>query len=79
MASRPRNFSPWAYWMLGLATVERVDLCPTQAGRPDLDAWRHRSTKPTAAADALEHDVFDGGHRWNGARAEPFLDRWLGE
>ena len=22
-------------------------------------------------------DVFDDGHRWNGERAYPFLDRWL--
>jgi hypothetical protein len=25
----------------------------------------------------VEHDVFDGGHRWNGDRAYPFLQRWL--
>ncbi len=29
------------------------------------------------APDAVEHDVFDGGHRWNGVRAYPFLERWL--
>lgn len=28
--------------------------------------------------DRLEHDVFDGGHRWNGERAFSFLARWLG-
>jgi dienelactone hydrolase len=28
-------------------------------------------------ADALEHDVFDGDHQWHGARAYPFLQRWL--
>ena len=27
--------------------------------------------------ERLEHDVFDGGHRWNGDRAYPFLERWL--
>jgi dienelactone hydrolase len=27
--------------------------------------------------DRLDHDVFAGGHRWNGARAYPFLERWL--
>ncbi len=27
--------------------------------------------------ERLEHDVFEGGHRWNGDRAYPFLDRWL--
>jgi dienelactone hydrolase len=30
------------------------------------------------ASDRLEHDVFEGGHRWHGERAYPFLDRWLG-
>jgi dienelactone hydrolase len=29
------------------------------------------------APDALEHDVFDGGHRWHGARAYDFLDHSL--
>jgi dienelactone hydrolase len=27
--------------------------------------------------ERLEHDVFEGGHRWNGDRAYPFLERWL--
>ena len=31
------------------------------------------------AADRLEHDVFNGDHRWNGERAYPFLARWLGD
>ena len=30
------------------------------------------------ATDRLHHDVFDGGHRWHGDEAYPFLDRWLG-
>ena len=25
----------------------------------------------------LEHHVFEGGHRWHGERAYPFLERWL--
>jgi dienelactone hydrolase len=29
------------------------------------------------AAERLEHDVFQGGHRWNGDLAHPFLERWL--
>ena len=29
-------------------------------------------------AERLEHDVFEGGHRWHGERAYPFLERWLG-
>jgi dienelactone hydrolase len=27
--------------------------------------------------DRLEHDVFEGGHKWHGERAYPFLERWL--
>jgi hypothetical protein len=30
------------------------------------------------AGDRVEHDVFEGPHRWNGVRAYPFLARWLG-
>jgi dienelactone hydrolase len=29
------------------------------------------------ARERLEHDVFEGGHRWHGERAYPFLERWL--
>jgi hypothetical protein len=29
-------------------------------------------------ADRVEHDVFEGGHKWHGVRAYPFLERWLG-
>jgi len=29
------------------------------------------------ASERLEHDVFAGGHRWNGERVMPFLARWL--
>jgi dienelactone hydrolase len=28
--------------------------------------------------DRVEHDVFAGGHRWNGVQAYPFLARWIG-
>lgn len=30
------------------------------------------------AGDRLEHDVFEGPHRWHGTVAYPFLARWLG-
>jgi dienelactone hydrolase len=29
------------------------------------------------AGERLVHDVFDGEHQWHGARALPFLNRWL--
>lgn len=28
-------------------------------------------------ADRLHHDVFEGGHRWNGMHALPWMQRWL--
>jgi hypothetical protein len=28
-------------------------------------------------SERLEHDRFDGGHKWHGERAYPFLERWL--
>ncbi len=31
------------------------------------------------AGDRLAHDIFDGEHQWFGARAYPFLDRWLAD
>jgi len=29
------------------------------------------------APDHLSHDIFEGGHRWNGIKAYPWLDHWL--
>jgi dienelactone hydrolase len=47
------------------------------------DAARREMTKVRAvydtlgASDRLDHDVFEGGHRWNGSLAFPFLDSVL--
>lgn len=30
-----------------------------------------------APVHSLVHDAFDGGHRWHGVKAYPFLERWL--
>jgi len=30
-----------------------------------------------APTHALEHHVFDGGHRWDGGTSVAFLERWL--
>lgn len=54
------------------------EIFAAQPARDAVAALR-RVYEADGAAGALEHDVFDGGHRWNGARAEPFLDRWLRE
>ncbi len=43
------------------------------------DAYRmvERAYRVTAAEDRLDLDVFDGGHRFNGVKAFPWLERWL--
>jgi dienelactone hydrolase len=38
----------------------------------------HNAYDVLGVPDHLEHDVFEGGHRWHGERAYPFLARWLG-
>ena len=46
----------------------------------EREVGRLRTVYETVAeSDRLEHDVFDGEHRWNGERAYPFLARWLGD
>src|SRR5262249_31764364 len=66
MASRPRNFSPWAYGMLRLAGGERIDPCPVRGGRPELDAGRRRfrsrlleALGPSPEAVPLNAEAFD--------------------
>ena len=60
-----------------------------ESGTDDLifpaDAAQREVTRLRAVYDALEvperleHDVFEGGHRWNGEKAYPFLAHWLGD
>jgi dienelactone hydrolase len=38
---KPRNFSPWAYWMLRLEATRAVDPCPTD-DTAAIPAWRTR-------------------------------------
>lgn len=44
---------------------------------------QYRTTKKAyallKAQDRLAHDVFDGEHMWHGAKAIPWMKRWLGE
>lgn len=50
---------------------------PVDAARETV-ARLHRVYRTLGAPDdALEHDVFDAGHQWHGARAYDFLTRWL--
>ncbi len=53
---------------------------------PDLPRGRARDARWRASRavydalgvpERLEHDVFEGGHRWHGEHAYPFLERWL--
>jgi len=44
---------------------------------PALERMR-RAWGSFGALDALEVDSFEGGHRWNGAKAYPLLARVLG-
>ena len=55
--------------------VEDV-LFPVDAARSEFE--RLAAVYETlGVADRVEHDVFDGGHRWHGDLAYDFLDRWL--
>jgi hypothetical protein len=51
---------------------------PAEAARREIDRLR-RVFDTLDAGERLEHDVFDGGHRWNGERAYDFLAQWLGD
>jgi dienelactone hydrolase len=49
---------------------------PVDAARREMAIVRQVYAALDAAA-CVEHDVFDGGHRFNGERAYPFLERFL--
>jgi len=55
------------------------DLFPRAAAEEAVARLRPVYEQLGADPDALVHDVFDGGHRWHGTLAYPFLDRWLAE
>lgn len=42
-------------------------------------AITRKAYRALKSADRLAHDVFSGGHRWNGVRAIPWMKRWLVE
>jgi len=52
-------------------------LFPLDAATDAVADLRRVYAVMSAPADALEHEVFDGGHVWHGVRAYPFLKRWL--
>ena len=36
-----------------------------------------RAYRLLSASNAIRHDVFEGGHRWHGVHAIPWMQRWL--
>ena len=52
------------------------NIFPVDAARATMAALGDVYTA-LGAGDRLEHDVFEGGHKWHGERAYPFLERWL--
>jgi len=50
---------------------------PVDAARSTVDGLR-QVYGAAGAADHIQHDVYDGGHKWHGDVAYPFLARWLG-
>jgi dienelactone hydrolase len=51
-------------------------ICPESGARREV-ARLAAVYETLGVPERLEHDVFEGGHRWNGVRAYPFLERWL--
>lgn len=51
---------------------------PEAGARAEMDRLRV-VYEVLGAPEAVEHDVFDGEHRWNGIRVPPFLERALAE
>jgi len=51
-------------------------LFPIAAAIGSVDRLR-RVYEHLGAGQALEHEVFDGGHRWNGDAAYNFIDQRL--
>jgi dienelactone hydrolase len=52
-------------------------LFPVDAARATVASLRRVYAQLGAPADAVVHDVFDGGHRWHGTETSAFLKRWL--
>jgi hypothetical protein len=50
---------------------------PAATARETVERLRPLYARLGAPADALVHDVRDGDHRWYGAAAPAFLERWL--
>lgn len=50
---------------------------PIEAARSSIEALQPVYDAMRAPTGSLEHHVFEGDHRWDGAAVGAFLDRWL--
>ena len=50
---------------------------PVDAARTTITSLRSVYAALGAPADAVVHDVFEGGHKWHGTEELAFLERWL--
>jgi len=53
------------------------NIFPVEAARATMAGLR-QVYELLGVPERIEHDVYEGGHRWHGERAYPFLARWLG-
>ena len=53
------------------------DIFPVAAARATMTGVG-QAFATLGAGDRVGHDVFEGGHKWHGERAYPFLEKWLG-
>jgi dienelactone hydrolase len=60
-----------------IETGTEDNINPVKSATAQADRLR-RVYETEAAGDRLVHDVYEGGHKWHGELAYPFLDRWLG-
>lgn len=61
-----------------LVVSGRDDLLFPVAAAEESVARLRRVYDHLGAAGRLEHDIFEGEHQWEGARAYAFFDEWLG-
>ena len=52
-------------------------LFPLEAARECVEQLHAVFDAMRAPQQALQHDVFSGGHQWSGASVADFLERWV--
>ena len=61
-----------------IETGTQDNIFPAPAARDAFARLQDVYRSANAPDGALQHDVFEGGHKWHGVEAYPFLERWLG-